>query len=226
LLTINERLSTDTYSGQLNLILKRPIFKTNYNSTLLNYIDKDIRFTYIENQPLEYNDNSFDNNLTSIIAFYLNIFLGLDADSFSPSGGSFYFQRAQSIVQSAQGANEIGWKAYESLKNRYWLSENLNNPLYQSLRTSMYQYHRKGLDVMYDNTEMGRASIVESIKLWQQLNKQKPGSFLLQLILEAKRDELIQIFSEGTGTTKTTVTEILQEIDPANGSKYQKILSR
>lgn len=226
LLTINERLSTDTYSGQLNLILKRPIFKSNYNSTLLNYIDKDISFTYVENQPLEYNDNSFDNNLTSIIAFYLNIFLGLDADSFTPSGGSFYFQRAQSIVQSAQGANEIGWKAYESLKNRYWLSENLNNPLYQSLRTSMYQYHRKGLDVMYDNTEMGRASIVESIKLWQQLNKQKPGSFLLQLILEAKRDELIQIFSEGTGTTKTTVTEILQEIDPANGSKYQKILSR
>lgn len=226
LLTINEQLSSERYRGQLNLVLKRPVYKTNLNTTLLNYIDKDIEFTYVENEPLQFSENSFDSNLTAIIAYYINIFLGLDADSFSPLGGTPYFERAQAIVQSAQNISEPGWKAYEKLKNRYWLSENLTNPIYRPVRESIYKYHLLGLDKMYDNAEMGRASIAESIKLLGQANEQKPGSFLIQLILEAKRDEIIQVFSEGAPNTKTEVVNILKEIDPANGSRYQQILSR
>lgn len=226
LLTIHEQLSSEKFRGQLNLVLKRPVYKTNLNTTLLNYIDKDIEFTYVENEPLQFSDNSFDGNLTAIIAFYINIFLGLDADSFSPLGGTPYFERAQAIVQSAQSVNEPGWKAYESQKNRYWLSENLTNPIYRPVRESLYKYHLLGLDKMYDNAEMGRASIAESIKLLGQAHEQKPGSFLIQLILEAKRNEIIQVFSEGSPNTKTEVVNILKEIDPANGSRYQQILSR
>lgn len=226
LLTINEQLSSERYRGQLNLVLKRPVYKTNLNTTLLNYIDKDIEFTYVENEPLQFSENSFDSNLTAIIAYYINIFLGLDADSFSPLGGTLYYERAQAIVQSAQNISEPGWKAYEKLKNRYWLSENLTNPIYRPVRESIYKYHLLGLDKMYDNAEMGRASIAESIKLLGQANEQKPGSFLIQLILEAKRDEIIQVFSEGVPNTKTEVVNILKEIDPANGSRYQQILSR
>jgi len=226
LLTIHEQLSSERFRGQLNLVLKRPVYKTNLNTTLLNYVDKDIVFTYVENEPLEFSDNSFDSNLTAIIAYYINIFLGLDADSFSPLGGTPYFERAQAIVQSAQSVNEPGWKAYESQKNRYWLSENLTNPIYRPVRESLYKYHLLGLDKMYDNAEMGRASIAESIKLLGQAYEQKPGSFLIQLILEAKRDEIIQVFSEGSPNTKTEVVNILKEIDPANGSRYQQILSR
>lgn len=226
LLTINEQLSSERYRGQLNLVLKRPVYKTNLNTTLLNYIDKDIEFTYVENEPLQFSENSFDSNLTAIIAYYINIFLGLDADSFSPLGGTLYYERAQAIVQSAQNISEPGWKAYEKLKNRYWLSENLTNPIYRPVRESIYKYHLLGLDKMYDNVEMGRASIAESIKLLGQANEQKPGSFLIQLILEAKRDEIIQVFSEGAPNTKTEVVNILKEIDPANGSRYQQILSR
>lgn len=226
LLTIHEQLSSEKFRGQLNLVLKRPVYKTNLNTTLLNYIDKDIEFTYVENEPLQFSDNSFDGNLTAIIAFYINIFLGLDADSFSTLGGTPYFERAQAIVQSAQSVNEPGWKAYESQKNRYWLSENLTNPIYRPVRESLYKYHLLGLDKMYDNAEMGRASIAESIKLLGQAHEQKPGSFLIQLILEAKRNEIIQVFSEGSPNTKTEVVNILKEIDPANGSRYQQILSR
>jgi hypothetical protein len=226
LLTINEQLSSERYRGQLNLVLKRPVYKTNLNTTLLNYIDKDIEFTYVENEPLQFSENSFDSNLTAIIAYYINIFLGLDADSFSPLGGTLYYERAQAIVQSAQNISEPGWKAYEKLKNRYWLSENLTNPIYRPVRESLYKYHLLGLDKMFDNAEMGRASIAESIKLLGQANEQKPGSFLIQLILEAKRDEIIQVFSEGAPNTKTEVVNILKEIDPANSSRYQQILSR
>jgi len=226
LLTINEQVSSEKYRGQLNLVLKRPVYKSNFNTTLLNYIDKDIEFTYVENEPLQYSDNSFDNNLTSIIAFYVNIFLGLDGDSFSSLGGTPYFERAQAIVQSAQSTPEPGWKAYENQKNRYWLSENLSNPVYRPVRESMYKYHLQGLDKMYDNAESGRAAIAESVKLLGQANNQKPGSFLIQLVLEAKRDELIQVFSEGSPNLKVEVTNTLKEIDPANGSRYQQILSR
>ncbi len=226
LLTIKEQVSSEKFKGQLNLVLKRPVYKSNFNTTLLNYIDKDVEFTYVENEPLEFTGNSFNNNLTGIIAFYINIFLGLDADSFSSLGGTAYFQQAQAIVQSAQSTAEPGWKAYENQKNRYWLSENLTNPIYRQVRESIYKYHLQGLDKMYDNAEIGRASIVESVKLLGQANNQKPGSFLIQLILEAKRDELIQVFSEGSPNTKTEVVNILKEIDPANGSRYQQILSR
>lgn len=226
LLTVNEQLSSEKYKGQLSLVLKRPIYKTNFNTTLFNYIDKNIEFTYVENEPLEYSDISISNNLTAVIAFYVNIFLGLDGDSFSPLGGTPYFELAQAIVQSAQNIAEPGWKAYENQKNRYWLSENLSNPIYRPVRESIYKYHLLGLDKMYDNAEIGRASIAESIKLLGQANNQKPGSFLIQLILEAKRDEIIQIFSEGSPNTKAEVVNTLKEIDPANGSRYQQILSR
>jgi len=226
LLTITEQLSSEKYRGKLNLILKRPVYKTNLNTTLFNYVDKDIEFTYVENEPLEFSDNSFDSNLTAIIAYYINIFLGLDADSFSPLGGTPYYERAQAIVQSAQSTSEPGWKAYENQKNRYWLSENLTNPIYRPLRESIYKYHRLGLDRMYDNADIGRTSIAESIKLLGRVNEQKPGSFLIQLILEAKRNEIIKVFSEGSPNTKTEVVNILKEIDPANGSRYQQILSR
>jgi len=226
LITINEQLSSEKFRGQLNLVLKRPVYKTNLNTTLLNYIDKDIEFTYVENEPLLFSENSFDSNLTAIIGYYINIFLGLDADSFSLLGGTPYFDRAQAIVQSAQSTSEPGWKAYESQKNRYWLSENLSNPIYRPVRESLYKYHLLGLDKMYDNAEIGRASIAESIKLLGQAHEQKPGSFLIQLILEAKRDEIIKVFSEGSPNTKTEVVNVLKEIDPANGSRYQQILSR
>ena len=120
LLTLSERISSDQYKGKLNLVLRRPVYKTNYNTTMLNYIDKDVQFTYSEGEPLIYAENSFSNNLTSMIAYYVYVFLGLDADSFSKLGGTPYFEKAQSIVQNAQNTSEPGWKAFENMKNRYW----------------------------------------------------------------------------------------------------------
>ncbi|OYT17187.1 MAG: DUF4835 domain-containing protein [Bacteroidetes bacterium 4572_77] len=224
LLTLSERLSSDQYKGKLNLVLRRPVYKTNFNTTMFNYIDKDVVFTYSEGEPLIFSEGSFNSNLTSMIAYYVYVFLGIDADSYSKLGGTNYYQQAQNIVQNAQNTSEPGWKAFENMKNRYWLTENLLNSQYRPIRESIYEYHRKGLDMMYDNVESGRNNIAESLKLLQQANRAKPGSFLLRLYLDAKREEIIKVFGEGSPNTKSEVVTIMKEIDPANGSKYQTIL--
>ncbi len=223
LITIDNRSGED-FSGKMNVALRRSVYKSSYNTALLNYIDKDIEFKYVEFQPLEYSDNTFTSNLTSVVAYYLYVFLGLDGDSFAKNGGSIFFEKAQNIVNMGQNAREKGWKAFESQKNRYWLIENYTNPTYSSVREAMYRYHRLGLDQMADDVETGRASVNESLELLKKANRERPGLFILQLFLEAKRDEIVNIYSQASPMDKTKAVNTLKEIDPSNSSRYQKIL--
>ena len=225
MLTINDRVSSDQFKGRLNLVLQRPVYKTSYNTNLLNYIDTDIDFKYVEYEPLIYTDDAFTSNLTSVIAYYVYIFLGLDADSYSLMGGTPYFEKAKAIVNTAQNSQEKGWKAFESMRNRFWLVENLMNGAYSPLREGIYQYHRLGLDVMSDNIDLGRASVTECLENLQTAGREKPGLFILQLMTEAKRDELVNIYSQASPMDKTRAVNILKEIDPAHSSKYQQILA-
>jgi hypothetical protein len=225
MITVSDRISTDEFKGTINIQLRRPIYKTSYNSVVLNYIDKDFQFKYLEGQNLEFNENTYTSNLTSTIGFYIYMFLGLDFDTYSKNGGTPYYQKAQNIVNSAQNSPERGWKAFETLKNRYWMVENLLNPKYAGLRDFLYKYHRTGLDVMTENMDIGRSAISESIDLLKMVNREQPGLFALQLFLEAKGDELVNIFSQASPMDKTRVVNTLKEIDPANSQKYQKILS-
>ncbi len=224
-ITITQEVSSDEFKAKINLVLKRPVYGTSYLTNLLNYQDNDFEFQWQEGQPLEYNDNSFTTNLTATIAYYIYIFLGMDFDSFSPLGGNPYFEKAQNIVNMAQSAREKGWKAYESMKNRYWLSENIMNSSYSNIRKAMYEYHRKGLDLMQDNIEKGRAGVLNSLEMLQRAHREKPRLFLMQLVLEAKKDELINIFSQASQMDKTKAVNILKEIDPSNANSYQKILT-
>ncbi|MCB9015324.1 MAG: DUF4835 family protein [Lentimicrobiaceae bacterium] len=224
LITVSNRSGED-FTAKMNIALRRPVYKSSYNTALLNYIDKDFEFKYVEFQALEYSDNVFTSNLTSAIAYYMYMFLGLDGDSFSRFGGAPYYEKAQNIVNMGQNAREKGWKAFESQKNRYWMIENLTNPAYSSVREAMYKYHRLGLDVMSDDVEAGRVAITESLELLRKANRERPGLFILQLFLEAKRDEIVNIYSQASPMDKTKAVNILKEIDPANSSKYDKINS-
>ncbi len=224
LITVSQRVSSDQFVARINVALRRPVFNASYNSPLLNYIDKDFEFTYVEYQPLEYNDNTFSSSLTSTIAYYLYIYLGLDGDTFARMGGAPYYEKAQNVVNLAQNAREKGWKGFESQKNRYWMIENLTNPTYSSVREAIYKYHRLGLDVMSEDVERGRASINESLELLRKANRERPGLFIIQLFLEAKRDELINIYSGASPMDKTLAVNILKEIDPASAARYQRIL--
>ena len=178
----------------------------------------------MDGQPLDFSANTHMSDLTSTIAFYVYTFLGLDFDSFSLNGGKPFFEVAQQIVDNAQSSSQVGWKAMDGNKNRYWLAENMNNNSYAPLHQFMYEYHRLGLDVMSENPDEGRATILKSLEYLQNVYSTYPTCFWLQLIIEAKRDEIINVFSEGSQQEKTKAANIMKQIDPSKASQYDAIL--
>lgn len=224
-ITINERTSNDEFKGFIQVQANRPILRTSYNSPVFNFKDDDFTFRYLEYQSLEFNQSGSANpNLVSVLAFYAYIILGIDYDTFSEMGGSVYFQKAQNIVANSQNLPERGWKAFENTRNRYWLAENLNNPVFKPVRHLLYEYHRNGLDIMTEKKEEAINAIAESIQDLQPLYREKPGSFLMQALFTAKSDEIINLFSQAFPDVKARMVNTLNEIDPANGSKYQQIM--
>lgn len=226
-ITIDERLSADEFKGSMNIVLRRPVLNSSYNSTIINAIDKYIHIKYVEYQPLDYSDGTFTSNLTSILAYYAYTMLGFYFDTFSQSGGTPFFEKAQEIVNTAQNTSELGWKAFDSEKNRYWLVNNQLNPANAGLREFAYKYHRLGLDVMYEKVDQGRTSCTEGIEALQRLYNSKPNLYGLQIIFDAKNQEFVNIYSDQKvpPMDKNNIVNILKEIDPGNGSKYQAILT-
>ncbi|MFO7613295.1 MAG: DUF4835 family protein [Bacteroidales bacterium] len=222
--TILEQPAGNIYKCELTIALRRPVFNSTYNTILFNYIDRDIEINYIENQPLDFNQGMFSSNLTSVLAYYAYVMLGLDFDSFSRLGGNPYFEAAQQVVNNAQNYEYRGWKSSESTRNRFWLLENITNPSYVGIRNFYYEYHLQGLDVMFETPEKGRKVILETLKYIQQIKKSRPNLLFLQIIADSKRDELVNVFSEGTTSEKNDAYNLLREIDPANTMTYQKIL--
>lgn len=223
LITIEEKQGHDLYKGTIQVQLSRPVFNTSYNSPVLNINDRDLQFRYRENEPLEYSDNTFLCNLTSVIAYYVYIIIGFDFDTFSPLGGTPYFAKAQNIVNLAQGEPETGWKSYESQQNRYWLIENIFNANYRPIREALYKYHREGFDNMVDNMDLARKNVTEALELLRRAHRQRPGSYLMQIVMTTKNDELVNLYTEAPSMEQNTAVSILTEIDPSNASKYRKI---
>jgi hypothetical protein len=223
LINISEKLGNDEYKGTFQVQSRRPVFKTSYNTALLNFNDNDFVIKYLPDQPLEFQENTYTSNLSSILAYYAYYIIGLDYDSFSPSGGTAYLQKALAVVNNAQNSGYEGWKAFDSDKNRYWLVNNILDATYVGLREAMYNYHRKGLDVMADNKEAGRAAILESLQNLKKVHQVKPLSFSMQVFFIAKNDEIVNIFCGAFSDEKAQVVQLLNEIDPTNSNKYAKI---
>ena len=224
-ITINlTKASGDEYEGTATLVLQRPVYKASYKTTLMSFQDKKVKFRYADGDPLEYDENSSLSEITSLIAYYLNLFLAVEMDSFSQNGGSPYFSKCQNIVNL--NLKDLGWGVAESgQNNRYWITENFTNSTYSKIHDFYYQYHRLGLDVMYETPDAGRAVILESLKLLQQVNAQKSNLAVVRIILNTKKDEIINIFKEGMPSEKTQVINIMKQIDPTNSSAYDAINS-
>ena len=223
LIRLDEQLSADEFRGSIQVQLKRPTFNSSYETTILNIKDNDFHCRYVEFQPLEFNETSNRDNLTNILAYYAYVILGFDYDTFSIEGGSAFFQKAQAIVNNSQNAREKGWKAFESERNRYWLMENIMNRSYADYRKCMYTYHREGLDMMSERPEEGRANIAKSLRDIQKVFRRRPSIYILQMFFDSKADELVNIFSKSFPDERNRVLTILNEVDPSNGSKYEKI---
>lgn len=226
-ISITERVSTNSFKSTITVTARRPCFKTDYKSQTFNHVDEEFQFDYIEYQPLDYNENNFASNLTHVLAFYTYMVLAIDYDTFSLNGGTQYFQKANNLVQVAQSSpgGITGWRAFEKTKNRYWLVNDFLNPNYKSLRTTLYEYHRLGLDVMYEamSLETGRQKIADAIESLRTIHSRIPGSFLMQDFFQAKQLELVSIFSNSPTAQKNKIYQTLILLDPGNASRYDKL---
>lgn len=224
IITITEELSSDKFKAQASIISRRPVYGTDYNSTIVNTVDKDFEFSYIEYEPLEYNDNTFLSNLTSLLAYYAYLVIGMDYDTYSNRGGDKYFLKAFNIVNQANAREEKGWKAYDGSRNRYWLITNIQDPKYAGIRDVYYNYHRTALDQMYENPAESVKIVSTNLTTLDNINRSNPNSMYMQLFFTAKSDELVGLFSEASPTDKTKAANILMKLDPVNTSKYQTLL--
>ena len=213
------------FTAEINLALRRPVYKSNYNSPMFNYIDRKFYFEYTDGQTLDFNPTTYISNITSTIGFYVYLFLGLDFDSFSRHGGDPFFAIAETIANTApqDPGSENGWST-TGRQNRYAIINEINNPTYEPLRNFLYEYHRIGLDMMTENTDKAREAMMLAISQLQGVYERNPMCYFLQLIIESKRDEIIQVFSQGDTKVRTTVANVMKTIDPSQTSRYDEML--
>jgi hypothetical protein len=217
--------STGNYEANIQVQSTRPAFNSTYNSTLFNFLDEDVQFSFQRNAMLVFTENQFTNNLTSILAFYAYYVIGLDADSFALKGGRPYLNQAQNIVTLAQSGGGAGWRANEKgRRNRYWLIENALQELFEPLRVCFYEYHRNGIDQLYDDQDKARTAIYDALQKLLPVNSARPGSVNVLNFLQSKLNELKGIYKDADQRQKSDVVNLLKRLDPANSSKYQEIM--
>lgn len=230
LINITQDNGNNTYKATLTIQATRPVYNASYTSSLLNTQDPNLVFKYVEFQPLEFNEqrivgnDPLVSNLTATIAYYIYIILGLDYDSFSPLGGDVYFKKALNIVNNAPDGKDIsGWKAFEGNRNRYWLQDNLLNVKFSRFHDVMYQYHRMGLDQMYEDVNKGRAAIMNCLNMLMGIHQDVPNSMLMQVFFNAKNEELLKIFSKAPPQEKARAVQMMSQLDIPNANKYQQL---
>ena len=221
---IVKKMDIDVFTAEIQVQSRRPVYNSSYYSTLFNFKDNNFTFKYKEFDQLEMNENTITSNLTAVLAYYAYIIIGYDMDSYSRLGGTPYFLAAENIVNSAQGADLTGWKAFESPKNRYALVNNLTDEAFKKFRSFVYDYHRLGLDEMTSNSANARGKIAEGLPLILEANRARPSAIIISTFMDAKSDELVNIFSKGNQKEKTDAVEILSDVNPTQTSRYEKIL--
>lgn len=227
-LSITKVNSINSFEGNLQVQVTRPVFNTTYNTVLFNFLDDKLAFKFERNAILVFAENEFRNNLTSALAFYAYFMIALDFDSFSKEGGTKYFNKAQQIVVLAQNGGGPGWRSDErgprAQFNRYWLIENALQELFSPLRECFYEYHRLGLDNMYENPEKAKQAMFDALNKLSDVHSARPGSANVSNFIQSKLKELQGVFKDAETNQKKELVNLLKRLDPANASKYQEIL--
>ncbi len=225
IITIQSQPTIGQFTANAQIQVVRPVYNSSFETLLLNFADRDWEFEYTISQRMDFNENNFQTNLTSLLAYYAFLALGLDYDSFSPLGGAAHFQKALNVVNNAQQSGNDGWGQFQNRRNRYWLIENLAiNNQYQPVREAIYTYHRKGLDIIQDKPQETRSNILEALKEIQKVNRTLPNAILIISFLDTKNEEILNIFSRGPMNVRREVYNELLKLDPTRRSKYQKIV--
>jgi len=220
---ILEEPQTNQYKGTMQILVNRPVFNSTYQTTIFNFKDDNLSFSYKEFDPLRFSENSFDSNLTSMLTFYAYTGLGIDADSFALKGGDVFYKQAENVINLSQQSGYLGWNKIDGNGSRFELNENLLSPVYVEYRNAMYQYHREGLDIMYTSSEAGKSTIANAILRLKKIYDTRPDAFILRVFTDAKADEIVTIFSEGPTFDVTSLKDVLLKISPYNNSKWKNI---
>lgn len=223
-ITIESMPAVGFYNATVQVQSSRPIYNTSYSSLVFNFADRDWQYEYIESTPIDFGDNVFTTNLASMLAFYAYVIIGLDNDTFEEFGGEEEFKKALDIVNLAQQSDRSGWQAFQSNRNRYWLSENLNNQDLRPIRKGLYTYHRMAMDQFESKQDESRALIVNVLQDIQGANRSIPNSILKITFFDAKKNELAKIFEKGNPSTKRDAYNILADLDPSNTEKYKSFI--
>ncbi len=211
------------FEGTLQIQSQRTIFDSNYDSPLLNFLDKDISFTYQEFQPLFFSPASFESNLVSLISFYAYVIMGINADSLRFKGGDPYFEQAQRIVNLSQQSGALGWKQNDSNRNRFWLSDTMRSNTFREYREALYTYHRKGLDLMTEKPSEAKKNIISALLPLENLYDRRPNAVLLQMFFDAKADEIVNLFSDGPEVDFDRASKMLKKIAPFYQPQWKQI---
>ena len=212
------------FEATIQLQSSRPVYNTSYETTVFNYKDDSFNFEYVEFQPLVFNENVFNSNLVGVVAFYAYIMLGLDADTFQLEGGTEHYRKAQAIVTQAQGSSFSGWgQTATDNRTRFQLVDNLLSNTFREYRIALYNYHRKGLDIMADNNSTGKQIIAGSLRLFETLVQRRPNAFLIQTFFDAKSEEIQNIFSDGPKVDIVQLKETLNRVAPFYASTWSQI---
>jgi hypothetical protein len=230
LLNIIEVIGTNIYRATLTVQAARQAYNSTYQCPLVNYIDENVVFRYVEFQPIEFNENRIQGsdalaaNLTAVLAYWANIILGFDYDSFSLRGGDPYFIKAQNIVNYAPESSEIsGWKNYESQRNRYWLAENLNNNRFALFHDAVYSYYRNGMDQLYEKEEEARNGVLNCLNYLSTIDKENPNSMIMQFFFQGRSAELVKVFSKAKKDIKDRALSQLLKLDITNARLYNDL---
>lgn len=232
LLNITKKAKDDNiFTAILTIQASRPVFNTEYNTPTVNFQDRDVVFRYDQSQTFQFDDNNVSGgdpmsaNLTAVFAYYVYFILGLDYDSFSPDGGTKYFQKAQDVVNRApeQGKTIHGWKSTDNMRNRYWLVEQALNPKFSGFRTFWYTYHRKGLDLMTEKPEEAMKNILSGISVLEKIQKENTNPILLQFYFDAKSSEWANLLQQAPKADRAKYVKQLMSIDITNANKYRNI---
>ena len=222
-LILNERTSATDFKGQISVQMRRPVYNSTYTSGLFNYIESaDFIFTYNENQPLDYDPNTFYGNLSSALSYYVYIMLGIYFDSYGPSGGEPFFEMARTICQTADAQQQYkGWSGRESQKARYWFMENHTNSAYSALHQVYYLYHRMGLDMMTKDQPQARKNIIGALQMLQQVHRARSGLLSVQQFVDVKMSEIVSIFTPAPADEQKQVYDVIKEVSPINAAKLK-----
>lgn len=227
IININDELSPTRFTAEILMQTTRPIYGSSAETPMLIYQDNNVWFEYEQFQPLIFTQNNFNDNLSSLLAFYAYIALGMDYDSFSPYGGEPYYLRAQEIVTtvppSIATVEPQGWRSMDGNRNRYWIIENILSPRVRPLRQAMYDYHRQGLDMMHTDVVAARAIMATALEEIGKVSRAYPNAMILQMFSDAKNTEITDIFSAASTTEKNKIIQVMTRVDGSRSAKYRSI---